>query len=140
MILSDADLADLRAIDEGEMTDTCRITGPGDGQGAWNPGTGSYDPPAPVTVYEGKCRLKAPQLVNPFTAADSVESWQVEESILSLPVVGSEAVAAGMTVEYLTAAYDQALVGRFFGVVGPHHESQATARRLLVKETTGVGA
>lgn len=126
-----------REMAEARMLDTCRITAPGVGQGNWNPTAGSYDPPAATTVYEGKCRLRASAQVNPFPASDSVESWQVEESVLSLPVVGTEAVGSGMTVEYLTAAYDQALVGRFFGIVGPHHESQATARRLLVKETVG---
>lgn len=146
-ILSDADLAQLRAIDEGEMVDTCLITKPGEGKGPWNSSTGTYDPPAPVPVYGpdlgpcfGKCALKAPAVVNPFQADGAVETWQVEQLVLSLPVVGSEGVAAGMTVTYLTAVHDTALVDRVFGIVGPHHETAATSRRLLVNEVTGVGA
>ncbi|HET7386564.1 MAG TPA: DUF6093 family protein [Nocardioidaceae bacterium] len=131
-------LAELRALAESRMRDTCKITKPGEGQGPWNPATGTYDDPAPVTVYEGKCKIKAPALVNPFQASAGPETWQVEQSVLSVPA-DAPSIEAGMTVTYLTAANNPNLPGRIFGVVGPHHESTATAQRLLVKEVVGTG-
>lgn len=117
------------------MTDTCRITKPGEGEPVFNSDTGQYEDPPPVTVYEGACRLRVTSDAgNISDAAAGEATWTVQDPVLSLPVVGSEAVGRGMTVEYLTAAFDAALVGRRFGIVGPHHESQATARRLRVKE------
>jgi hypothetical protein len=128
-----------RRAAESRMTDTCRITRKGDGEPVWNPATGQYDAPAPTVVYEGKCRLRAPALVNPFQATSGPETWSVEESVLSVPA-DAPSIDAGMTVTYLTAANNPNLQGRVFGVVGPHHESTATAQRVLVKETTGTGA
>ena len=58
--------------------------------------------------------------------------------MLSIPADAAD-IPAGATVTYLTAAYNANLPGRVFGVVGPHHESQATAQRLIVKETVAAG-
>lgn len=133
-----AALPELRRQAESRMTDTCRITQPGDGEPVWDPATGTYTQPT-VTVYEGKCRIKAPALVNPFqSSGGSVETWQVEESILSVPV-DAPSIDSAMTVTYLTAPNNPNLPGRVFGVVGPHHESTATAQRVLVREVVGTG-
>lgn len=127
-----------RAMAEAMMLDTCRITVPdANAEPVWDPATGSYTQPS-TTVYEGKCRLKAPALVNPFQSGGAVEAWQVEESVLSVPAT-APAVDAGATVTYLTAADNPNLPGRVFSVVGPHHESAATAQRILVRELVGSG-
>jgi hypothetical protein len=118
------------------MADTCRITATdATAEPVWDSATGAYVQPT-VTIYEGKCRLKAPAMVNPFKSGGSVEAWQVEESVLSVPA-DAPALDAGTTVTYLTAANKPNLPGRVFGVVGPHHESTATAQRVLVREIVG---
>lgn len=124
---------------ESLMTDTCQITKPGTGQGPWNPSTGTYDPPPPVEVYNGKCRLKTPSVVNPFQADGAGTAWQVEQSVLSLPV-DATGIESGMTVNYLTAPYNPSLEGRVFGITGPARGSQTTAQRVLVQEVVGTGA
>lgn len=141
-----AALPEMRAQAESLMTDTCMATMPDpDGKPIWNSATGAYDDPPPITVYgpdiephRGKCKLKAPALVNPFNATAGPESWQVEQSVLSIPI-DAPALTAVMTVTYLTAAYNPNLAGRVFGVMGPHHESASTAQRVLVKEVVGTG-
>lgn len=127
-----------RAAAERRMTDTCRIAvTDATADPVWDSSTGAYVQPT-VTVYEGKCRLKAPALVNPFQSGGSVENWQVEESVLSVPA-DAPAIESGATVTYLTALNNPNLPGRVFGVVGPHHESTATAQRVLVREIVGTG-
>lgn len=136
-------IEEARPLAEDIFTDTCRITRPGEGQGPFNPETGQYDAPPPIVVYEGPCRLNVPgQIANASTATAGEASWTVQDSVLSIPVDGDgytagESVRSGHTVEYLTAPHDPTLVGRRFGVVGQHSESQATARRLRIKEVTG---
>lgn len=135
----------LRSEAEALMVDTCSITVPDvDSEPVWSPSTGQYEQPTTtlygpdVEPHAGKCKLRSPALVNPFTADSGPEAWQVEQSILSVPA-DAPAIPSGATVTYLTAAYNPNLPGRTFGVVGPHHESIATAQRLIVKEVVGVG-
>lgn len=137
MILSAADLAELVAIAEGEMVDTCRITKPGEGRGPWNPDTGSYDPPEPITVYEGKCDV--PARGSTVTRVNAgAESWSVGELPFSLPFTDQSAqVGPGMTVTYLTAPDNAALVGREFDIVEPLWGSRSTARRFRIKTAVG---
>jgi hypothetical protein len=133
----------MRARAESLMSDTCRITRPGDGDPVFDPNTGTYTDPPPVTVYEGKCRFNVPgQIAGSQTASGGDATWTVQDSVLSLPIDGpgytaGEEVGPDQTVECLTAAYDATLPGHKFGVVAAHRESQATARRLRVREVTG---
>lgn len=134
-------LADLltkgRAAVEALMTDTCRITRPGSGDPVFNKGTGQYDDPAPVTVYEGKCRIPS---VNTTTGKNggAVQSFAVGEFPLDLPLDGpgyttGETVAPGQTITYLTAPYNAALVGMVFGVTEPLLASHQTKQRWKIK-------
>lgn len=136
----EAELPFLRAEAEAMMVDTCRITKPDPaGRGPMNQTTGKYDPPAPATVYEGVCRIpRRDNTGNTAQATAGDETWEVGEYPLSLPVeaTGSADVEPGMTVTYLTAAHDAALVGRVFGITGPGRQSTATARRFRMKEVT----
>lgn len=132
-----------RAAAERLMTDTCRITRPGDGQGPFNSDTGQYDPPPPVTVYEGPCRIPPRGTASTTTANAGEQSFQVGEYPFEIPVdgdgyVAGEEVATGQTVTYLTAKYDPSLVGRVFGIVDPVYQSQATRRRFKIKTNVGV--
>ncbi|MGN6245116.1 MAG: DUF6093 family protein [Motilibacteraceae bacterium] len=121
-----------RAAAEALMLDTCTITRAGTGKGPWNDGTGQYDHPARVTVYQGKCKVQTRdvQVNNPDVAGREafVVDWTVH-----LPVVGSEGVQQGDTVTITAAALDSALVGRTFTIDGPHLGTAKTARRLPVK-------
>lgn len=133
-----ARLGSMRKRAESRMTDTCRITRPGDGDPVFNNETGQYDPPPPVTVYEGPCRIPPRGMSSSQAEAPGV-SWTVGEFPLDLPVTHAgyttdEHVAVGQTVEYLAAEHDTDLVGRKFGVVEVGRVSQSTARRLRVKE------
>jgi hypothetical protein len=136
-------LARARRFSEDQMPDTCRITKPGGGRGQLNPATGKYDTaPEPVTVYEGACKI--PRRDNTGSTSQATagdETWDVGEYPLALPLeaTGSADVEPGMTVTYLTAAHDAALVGRVFGITAPGRQSTATARRFRMKEVTGGG-
>lgn len=134
----EAELPFLRAEAESRMTDTCRITRPGDGEPVFNPETGQYDDPAPVITYEGKCRISPRQSgASASTATAGDASWQVGEFPLHLPAIGSELVRVGHTVTYLTAKHDPALVGNTYGITVEPDLSQATARRFRMKRIVG---
>jgi hypothetical protein len=125
-----------RAAAEALMLDSCTITRPGEGKGSWNESTGTYDTLPPITVYSGRCKLQTQDVA--LTTADVagreafIVSWR-----LDLPVVGSEGVAQGDTVEITASALDSALVGRRFIVQALHVGTAKTARRLpVVAEVT----
>jgi hypothetical protein len=128
-----AELPGLRAEAEALMVDTCRVTAAG--APVWDDANGVYTDGAPTTIYEGKCRLRRPSAAPQVT--DSGEAaWAVDLYVLSLPVVGSEAVVDGHDVEMLTSANDPAAVGLRLTVQGGHWQSQSTARRLPCKVVT----
>jgi hypothetical protein len=128
-----AALPGLRAEAESLMVDTCRVTTPG--APVWNDTDGVYDEGAPVTLYEGKCRLRKPSAA-PQTTDAGEASWAVDAYVLSLPVVGSSSVTDGNDVEMLTSANDPAAVGLRLTVSGGHWQTNSTARRLPCKVVT----
>lgn len=128
-------LPELRAEAERNMQDTCIITRAGTGKGPWNESTGQYDKPPRVTVYEGKCRLQIQSVTN--SASDSTagdRATVVQGDVLQLPVAGTGEVSVNDEAEMLTCVSDGELVGHKYTVVGRHGKSQATSRRLPVKE------
>lgn len=117
------------------MQDTCTVTRPGDGAPVFNESTGKYDPPAPVTLYAGKCRVQVPNVAE--SVQDSGDrAWTVQDALVMLPVVGSESIAVGNTVRIDSCALDADLVGAKYTVTALHHKSHATARRLRCKEVS----
>lgn len=138
-------LARGRAEAEALMTDTCRITRPGDGQRTRNEQTGKYTEPDPVTVYEGPARIPSRTGATAGSAHDAAAgeaSWKVSEYPLSIPLDGEgytagEIVAPGQTVTWLTSAADPALVGRRFGIIAPARQTYAVARRFTMREAVG---
>lgn len=139
----DSALAAGRAAEEARQRDTCRITRPGEGTGPFNPETGQYDPPEPITVYEGPCRIPRRENLTGYASTAGEASWQVGEYPLSLPVSGSgyvdgEEVKPGQAVTYLTSADDPELVGNEYGITEVGDQSQATARRFRMKRVTGL--
>lgn len=127
-------LASGRAAAEALMTDACTITRQ-TGEPTFDEQTGQYNYPPPTPVYSGKCKLQAPSLVNPIEIDAPERTGLKEQSVLSLPIEVTP--VKGDVAEFTAAAFDSNLVGRKFTVVGQHHESQATARRVQVVETVG---
>lgn len=121
-------LPELRAGAESTMRASCRITRAGGV--VWNPET-LQNESSTVDVYEGPCRLRAAGTQD--AAADAADQAFIESRyILSLPVVGSEGVKGGDSVEILTNPSDAALVGRKFNVTSVPAQSDASARRIPV--------
>jgi hypothetical protein len=124
-----------RAKAEARMEDTCRVTRPGEGERWLNPETGKYEDPAPVTVYEGPCRIPRRDSVTSDRVQAGETAFSVGQYPLDLPFSEPTAahVKAGMTVTYLTAADNTELVGNVYGITEVADQSQATARRFTMK-------
>lgn len=124
------------------MTDTCRITRPGEGDGPFNPDTGQYDDPLPITVYEGICRIPPRGTATTTAAPAGEQSFQAGEYPFEIPVEGAghvagEEVRPGQAVKYLTSKHNPTLVGREFGIVDPVFQSQPTRLRFKIKTNVG---
>lgn len=134
MTAAGIDLALARREAESEMRETCRITRPGTGQGPWNDELHDYGAPPDVVAYEGKCKLR-------FTGArarrrDAADQLFVEQGpTLSLPVLASVGLKKDDRVEITAAPDDPALVGRIVWVDADRAQTNATSRRIPVRET-----
>lgn len=124
-----AALPELRAHAESRMIDACRVTRPGEGQGPWNDETRDYDPPAPVTVYDGRCEVQERDTQEQDRLAGEAE-LDTQRYTVKLPVAASVGVRKGDDVEITAATLDPDLQGRHFTVGALHHKTYATARRL----------
>src|SRR5688500_15713819 len=82
-----AALPELRAQAESLMQDACEVTVPGAGRGPWNEETGTYDPPPPVVLYAGKCRVRQPNTGGNQSEAGEA-TFNVSDRIVSLPLSG----------------------------------------------------
>ena len=111
------------------MLDSCVITGAAV-PGEWSDETGSYGDPTSPTVYSGKCRLRMPRTAGSTVQAGEA-SWAVDDGVLSLPVDGSEGVAAGH-VAVVSLANDPAATVTVTVQAG-HVQTFSTACRLPVK-------
>lgn len=135
----------LRAQAESLMIDTCIITRPGAGKGEFNEATGKYDAPARVTIYgpgiephHGKCQLVVQSATNSASPSNSGDRTAiVQGDVLKLPVIGTGDVSNGDVAKMVTSPTDPSLVDREFTVTGRHAMTNATARRLPVKEVAG---
>ena len=131
-------LLEGRALAEALMTSTCIITKDGDGEPEFDNGTGQYEDPDRVTVYEGKCRV---QVRGDRTGSSEFETGDREVSThepeLQLPIAGTGAVSVDQQAKILTNPLDDSLVDRVFTIVGRLEKTHATMRRLRVVEVTG---
>lgn len=120
-------LAAGRQLAASLMVDTCSIVAHG-GQQSFAASTGqSVVGESPI--YSGPCRIQAPQAQPRDAAAGGMASTQ-QRIVVSVPVVGSEGAMVRCLVRITAAINDTDLVGRTFVVVGLHHKTFATARRL----------
>jgi hypothetical protein len=123
-----------RRAAEALMVDACTVAH-GTGGGVQDETTGQVARTT-STVYTGPCRVQLPQ-AQPRTSDVAERTATVQRAIVSLPVATSTGVRVGATVTITAAALDADLAGRRFRVVGLHHKSYATARRLECEEVTG---
>jgi len=123
-------LAFGRRFAKGTMRDTCRIIRYG--TDVWDEATLS-NTPSETVVYEGPCRLLYPYRA-PTEASTPGQTQTEQLARLSLPVETSLGIRDQDEVRYLTSASDPDLPGKKFTVSGSAHQSDATARRVPVKE------
>lgn len=123
-------LLEMRQAAEALMIDACRITR--DGEPVWDEETGE-NAAEQIITYEGKCRLRLRD-TQPQDLTQAGIIAVVVEFVVSIPVTGTEDVAAGQTVEMTVCLEDSALVGRRYRIGADLAGSLMTARRLPVKE------
>jgi hypothetical protein len=123
-----------RRAAEALMVDACTITH-GTGGSVQDETTGQVTRTT-STVYTGPCRVQLPQ-AQPRTADVAERTATLQRAIISLPVATSAGVRVGAMVTITAAALDGDLVARRFRVVGLHHKTYATARRLECEEAAG---
>lgn len=135
-----AALPELQAQAESMMRDACTVTVPGEGRGPWNDDTGTYDPPAPVTLYAGKCRVRQPN-TGGNTADAGEATFNVSDRIVSLPLSGDgyaagvTGIPVGATVAITATVGDPFMVGKAFTYLSPaSQQTYPTARRMRCKE------
>lgn len=125
------------------LTDTGRITKPGDGPRVRDEVTGQYIDPPRVVVYEGPCRIqvKADINSNVVEATAGEREWTYLTAQLQLPIatppgaIGSvDGIDVDHILEVLTAPHSPTLVGTQFNIQGTYHKSQAVYGRYRVKE------
>lgn len=88
-----------------------------------------------TTIYTGSCRVKmgASQGTRRLHTVGEAPI-RIEAATLQLPVVGSEGILADDRVTITASAHDTELVGKKFFVIGEHHQTHATSRRLAISE------
>lgn len=127
----------------GMFTDTCRITKPGVGKGPFNQATGKYDPPAPITVYEGPCRIQVKADINSNVVETTAgeREWTYLTGQLQLPVENPAGVTGSVNnidvdqvCEMLACPHSPTLVGTKHNIQGTYHKSQAVYSRYRLRE------
>lgn len=124
-------LARGRAFAAGGFTDACRITRVT--SVSTDPLSGHVTRPT-VDVYVGPCRVQqaAAPWAGPATVGEAALRLAALE--LQLPVAGTDGLATDDLVTITVCVNDQELVGRSFTVVGLHHATHKTTRRIPIQE------
>lgn len=118
---------------EATMTDSCTINA-AEGARVYDPGTDSYVNAAGAQRYSGKCRVRMPNVMGEQTPQFAGREVTLQFAVVSVPVSVSGVQVNDVVT--ITASEDAELVGRTYTVVGLHHQSHATARRLRCEEVT----
>lgn len=118
------------------MVTQCKITRAGaGGEPVLDEETGDYIYPPSPTVYEGPCKIRRVGLS--VRDVDAVgQLLTVQESILSLPIAGTDDVQVDDKLIVLSNPLDLALVGKQFRVKGTQEQTYATARRFAIERTS----
>lgn len=101
-----------------------------------NPTTGAVTPTY-TPLYAGPCRVQvlsqmAGNSARSIGDQDITQLWMT----VQLPVVGTEGLRERDLVEITACAHDADLVGRVLTIHEMHHKSEATSRRIGVRERT----
>lgn len=143
-LLSAAEIAEDRLTAEANMPDWCRITRPGDGEPVRDEETGQITRPDRVVVYEGRCRFQVKADINSnvveTTAGD--REWTYFTSTLQVPIARVDLTGSGDpgavrpddVATAVTVPGDPSMDGREFNIQGMVFKSQATHRRLRIRE------
>jgi hypothetical protein len=120
------------------MLDECAVTRPGTGAPTIDPDTGQMTPPAPQTVYAGRCTLRVPALADQPQRDDTA----LTESKPTLVVpLGQGPFKLGDVVT-LTAVWDGNLdrvAGRSWRVIGLPEKTTRVDQRLELAEVQDAG-
>lgn len=90
--------------------------------------------PAYATIYAGPCKVQGAAAASSTDVAEA--HLALDSPILHVPITVT-GVQEGDLVTITASANDPELPGRFFRIQGPHHKSNATARRFQCTEVTG---
>jgi hypothetical protein len=125
-------LARGRAFAAGGFTDACRIWRESETPDT-HPLTGHVTAQQ-IEVYIGPCRVQqsAAPWAGPATVGDAARRLAALE--LQIPVAGTEGIRVSDRVTITACAHDVELVDRELVVVGEHHASHKTTRRLPLQE------
>lgn len=133
MTAAGIDLAMARREAESEMREKCRITRESGERGPWNPETLKYDAAPPIEVYAGKCKLRfSGARTKSARAGDQLFVEQGPTLSVPVRVVG---IRKDDRVEIIASADDTDLVGVIVFVDANRSQTNATSRRLPVRET-----
>jgi hypothetical protein len=125
-------LTRARAAAEAAMTDTCtvkRVTGQ-----TFNEETGQHTPTF-LTVYSGKCRVRAPGFhASSPTTGQATTKIVIGRVVVWLPVSTSAGVKVDDDITITAAAFDGALTGRVFRVSEQYGQSHSSSRRFVCTE------
>jgi hypothetical protein len=123
-----AALPGLRAEAEALMVDSCRITKPGSGT-VWDEDAGEYVDGPPITVYEGRCRIR-----NAYPAPQSVQAgqvaWGLDIIIISIPIGAAAGIERGCEWELTASTNDPDSVGMKASIMADHVQTFSTACRF----------
>lgn len=88
-----------------------------------------------TVIYSGSCRVKmgASQGTRRLHTVGEAPI-RIEAATLQLPVPGSEGILVDDRVTITACLHDTELVGVKFFVIGEHHQTHATSRRLAISE------
>ena len=124
-----------RRAAEALMVDAGAITRAGTASGPVDEATGQYPAATRTSVYEGRCRLQIRGMGSSTTRESGGEQWVVDQTILQLPVVGSEDVRIGDRFEMVQSASDPAQTGRLYDITRRlSDKTHATKREFLLTE------
>lgn len=128
-------LPELRAHAESMMRDTCTVERHTGNGRVWDELTGTYSDPEPVTIYSGRCRVRARDAQDQSLTVGEA-AWSVTDVVVSLPLSApAPPVDAVVTITTIGPLSDPSLLGSRFSVAGSLSKSSLpTARRLHCKE------
>lgn len=127
-----ANMPVLRTALDRMLTDTGTVTIPGSGEGPFNPETGQYDPPPPITLYEGK------MLVRPMDGTgrrETVQGATYVRTRYEVTLPADTEVFRDQTLTLTASKYDPLLVGRPMTLVDVAMDSWQVSRRCIAERS-----